>query len=257
MEPIMKKDSIVFGLEIKGISDRIDEESKEKFYIVEGILSADSLDQGHDIVETKAIMDSVEAHGFPSFLHQHDMLKGMPLGKTIELKEIDGGLIFFRGEVLKGIQFNEDIIRKARHGEYGGLSIGYKALDVDFQGQVRIIKKLRLRDASLVIAPMNEDAILTSVKSIESMDTLKEIEADMREHGYSRKESEVLISQIKSVTLGDQEKQRLGDQDEKDKEELEKKAIQDAKEKEDADSMEVFSAFLESGLSITNKIKED
>lgn len=248
----MKNGKISFGFEVKAVHERIDEATKETFHVIEGILSTDSIDQGDDIVETSAIMDSVKAHGLPKFLHQHDGHGAMPLGTVTALNEIDGGSILIKTEIIKGIQSNDDIVAKARHGEYGGLSIGYNALDVEFKGSVRIIKELRLREASLVVFPMNEQAVLTSVKSIQNMKTLKEIETDMREHGYSKKESETVISQIKALSLGDQDDKGLGDQDLKDKEkiELEKKAL------EEKECVEMFSQFFDEGLIITNKIKE-
>lgn len=252
----MKNKTFCFGFEFKAISERTDEAKNETYHVIEGILSTDSLDQGEDIVETKAILDSVSSFGLPKFLHQHDGFGGMPLGTVVALNEIDGGGILIRTEVIKGIQSNDDIVAKAAHGEYGGLSIGYKPLDVEFKGSVRIIKELRLREASLVVFPMNEQAVLTSVKSIENMKTLKEIELDMREHGYSKKESETVISQIKALSLGDQENKGLGDQDKKDKEkiELEKKAAE--KEKENRECIEMFSKFFDEAEIITKEMKE-
>jgi len=251
----MKNKTFCFGFEFKAISERTDEAKNETYHVIEGILSTDSLDQGDDIVETQAILDSVSSFGLPKFLHQHDGFGGMPLGTVVQLKQIDGGGILIRTEVIKGIQSNDDIVAKAAHGEYGGLSIGYKPLEVDFKGSTRIISKLRLREASLVVFPMNEEAVLTSVKSIENMKTLKEIEADMREHGYSHKESEVIVAQIKScLSLGDQEDKNLGDQEaDKEKLELEKKA---AKEKEQAECIDMFSKFFDKAEIITNEMKE-
>lgn len=245
----MKEEKFCFGFEVKAVGDITNEATSQEFHIIEGFLSTDSLDQGDDIVETKAIIESVEEFGLPRFLHQHDGFSDMPLGTITELKEVSGGKIFIKAEVIKGITFNDDIVAKAKHGEYGGLSIGYRPLEVEFKGDARIITKLRLREGSLVVFPMNEEAVLTNVKSVEKMDTLKEIEEDLRAHNYSKKSAETIISKIKALSLGDQGGEGLGDQDSD--EELEKKALEEQNEMN-----EMFAQFLENGLTITNEMKE-
>lgn len=211
----------IFPFEVKSVTESKAEDGEE-YYIVEGILSTSSVDQGNDIVETQAMVKSFQEHGFPRFLHQHDGFKGMPLGKMIDYKVLDDGQIWVKNEVIKGITFNDDIIRKAKHGEYGGLSIGYKTIDSEYNGKIRIIKELKVRDSSLVIFPMNEEAILLNVKSIEGLESLKDIEKNLREEGgYSQKATEAIISKIKSFSLGEQDEEEvLGEQE---KLELEKK----------------------------------
>lgn len=214
----MKQTRHVFPFEVKSVVEmKADEEGGEEYYIIEGILSTDSLDQGRDIVKTEAMINSFQKFGFPRFLHQHDGFQGMPLGKMIDYKMLDGGQIWVKNEVIKGITWNDDIVRKARHGEYGGLSIGYKTIEYDYDAQtdIRTITELKVRDSSLVVFPMNEEAILTNVKSVEGLESLKDIEKNLKDvGGYSIKASQTIISKIKSLTLGDQEEEEnLGDQD--------------------------------------------
>jgi HK97 family phage prohead protease len=246
----MKQSTHKFPFEVKSISERKAEDSGEEFWIIEGILSTASVDQGDDIVLTEAMVKSFVDYGLPKFLHQHDGFSGMPLGTTTEFKLTEDNKIWIKSEVIKGITFNDDIVRKARHGEYGGLSIGYKALDVDWKDGIRIIKELRVRDASLVVFPMNEETEVTAVKSIEDLDSLKSVEQNLREEGgYSKKAVEAIISKIKSFSLGDQGgEENLGDQDDIDKEKEELKAIEEKKElelKEESELKEYLSTWLD------------
>jgi hypothetical protein len=219
----MKKDKYAFPFEVKAVGERVDEESGQTYHIIEGILSTDDVDQGDDRVEVQAVIDSFKEYGLPTFLHQHDGFSGMPLGIVTEYKRTENG-VWIKSEIIKGIKFNDDIVAKARHGEYGGLSIGYKATEVEWIGPIRVIKELRIRDASLVVFPMNESAVLTGVKNIEGLETLKDIEKNLREEGgYSRKATEAIISKIKSLNLGEQEEEdKLGDQVNEDEEKSEK-----------------------------------
>jgi hypothetical protein len=69
------------------------------------------------------------------------------------------------------------------------MSIGFIAKEADYnEDGVRIIKDLDLMEVSLVNFPMNEMAVVTSVKSLD----VREIERVLREAGLSRSQAKAI-----------------------------------------------------------------
>jgi uncharacterized protein len=58
-----------------------------------------------------------------------------------------------------------------------GLSIGYDNIQANFDGDVRHLTELRLWEISVVTFPMNEQATVTSVKSLSDADRAKHLKA--------------------------------------------------------------------------------
>jgi hypothetical protein len=71
------------------------------------------------------------------------------------------------------------------------MSIGYRTVEAvpEANGRVRKLMEIDLFEVSLVTFPMNEAAVITDVKSIQ---TEREFEAFLRDAGYSRKEAAAL-----------------------------------------------------------------
>jgi hypothetical protein len=79
-----------------------------------------------------------------------------------------------------------------RDGAIGGLSIGYKTIREQIVGKTRQLLELALYEVSLVTIPMNERAVITSVKSFVEdgrLPTLPEFENFLREAGFSKSQA--------------------------------------------------------------------
>lgn len=166
-----------FDFEIKA-----DEESRT----IEGWASVfNNEDKGRDIVLPGAFLKSLsrrKASDKVPMLWQHDIRE--PIGVWHELREIDKGL-YGKGEIVDTAR-GMDAYKLLKAGAIKGLSIGYstKQYEIDQKKGVRKLIELDLGEVSLVTAPMNEQAVVTRVKSQPA--TLREFEDFLREAGFSR-----------------------------------------------------------------------
>lgn len=152
-----------------------------------------NVDQGGDLVEVGAFLDGLkraerEKRSIP-MLWMHDQRE--PIGIWSEVSE-DGKGLRVRGKLLIDV----DPLAKRAHAllqakALGGLSIGYRVPaggaeeDKERPGVVRL-KKVDLREISLVTMPMNIQARFTSVKSMMEagrMPTTLEFEDFLQEAG--------------------------------------------------------------------------
>lgn len=158
----MKK--MVVPFEVKSITEDAD------YYIFEGYASTfGDIDYGDDKVvqgaftETVADLMSSEKEGKLPALWQHDTEE--PIGSLTNLREDSVGL-FVRGRLPKADTFvSGRVIPQMKAGSITAMSIGYSTLDYVIEGGIRILKKLRLWEISLVTMPMNPNAIITGLKS--------------------------------------------------------------------------------------------
>jgi len=174
-----------FSLETKAVGDA---------GVFEGYASTfGNVDQGGDLVEPGAYIESVakakkDGRTIP-MLWQHDQRE--PIGVWDDIAEDAKGL-YVKGRLLIDI----DPLAKRAHGllrekAIGGLSIGYRFVpgaaeqDPKRPGVTRL-KKVDLREISLVTMPMNIEAKVTSVKSIldaGNLPTVREFEDFLRDAG--------------------------------------------------------------------------
>ena len=165
-----------FGFEVKQISDEGD---------FEGYAStAGNVDRGGDIVEPGAFRASLDRYAskgkMPKMLWQHD--PGKVVGVWEAMMEDDKGL-YVKGRVLKELQLGKELYTLMKAGAIDSMSIGYRTIDAEFEGpggQVRRLKELELFEVSLVTFPMNEEAMITHVKHLQSKG---EVERILREAG--------------------------------------------------------------------------
>lgn len=158
----MKK--MVVPFEVKQITE------DEDYYIFEGYGSTfGNIDYGDDkvvqgaFIETVADLMSSQKEGKLPALWQHDTEE--PIGSYTELREDSFGL-FVRGRLPKADTFvSGRVIPQMKAGSIAAMSIGYSTLDYVIEGGIRILKKLRLWEISLVTMPMNPKAIITGLKS--------------------------------------------------------------------------------------------
>lgn len=163
-----------------------------------------NVDQGGDVVEPGAFIESVvKAKGdrrtIP-MLWQHNQHE--PIGVWTDIAEDTKGL-YVKGRLL----IEDDPLARRAHAHLkakslGGMSIGYRIpeggiVEDEKRRGVSRLKKLDLREISLVTMPMNVEARVTSVKSIIEagrMPTLPEFEKYLREAGFSKTQAAAIAN---------------------------------------------------------------
>lgn len=181
-----------------------------------------NVDSYNDIIEPGAFtsyLSDVKSgkKEWPAMLLQHggwgmnseDM---MPVGVYTSLEEDSKGLKVSGqfADTQRGIEAYK-LLKMEPRPAITGLSIGYQAKEWEIiqknNDQVRSIKTIDLFEISLVTFPANDKARVESVKSIDQLKTLPEIEDFLREAAnLSRNQAKGLIARIKrssSVEAGE------------------------------------------------------
>ena len=151
-------------------------------------------DQGNDIVQkgafTKSLQERPASKVKMLFQHKTDE----PIGVFEEIYEDQKGL-FVKGKLALGTQKGRETYELLKIGALDGMSIGFKA-DPQKQGYnenkrgIRTLKEVDLMEISLVTFPMNEEAVIESVKG--NGKSIREWEDILREvGGLSRTESKI------------------------------------------------------------------
>lgn len=123
-------------------------------------------DSGNDIIEKGAFAKTiVEDFNRIKILALHNDC-WLPVGKPIELREDDRGL-FIRGKI-SDTSMGRDIRTLLKDGVLGELSIGYDAIDFDYDSKTdtRHLRRIKLWEVSIVTWAMNEQARIDEVKSM-------------------------------------------------------------------------------------------
>ncbi len=131
-----------------------------------------------DVIEKGAFAASI-ARRSPKMLWQHRMDK--PIGVWDEVEEDDKGLRM-KGRVADTAQGRE-AMALVKMGAMDGLSIGFRTIKDEVNGEDRLLKEIDLWEVSFVTIPANGLSTITSAKSI---DTERGLEAFLRESGFSR-----------------------------------------------------------------------
>ena len=151
-------------------------------------------DQGNDIVAkgafTKSLNERPASKVKMLFQHKTDE----PIGVFTEIYEDQKGL-FVKGQLAMGTQKGRETYELLKMGALDGMSIGFKA-DPQKQGYnenkrgVRTLKEVDLMEISLVTFPMNEEAMVQSVKG--NLKSIRDWEKILRDAGgLSRTEAKM------------------------------------------------------------------
>lgn len=165
----MKK--MVVPFEVKSITEDDD------YFYFEGYASTYlNVDRGMDAVmpgafrETIAELMAGKRVGKLPALWQHNT--DMPVGSYIDLQDDSHGL-FVKGRLPKSDTFvSGRVIPQLKAESVTCMSIGYSTLDYVIEGGIRLLKKLKLWEVSLVTTPMNALAEITGFKSVVSFQDL-------------------------------------------------------------------------------------
>lgn len=167
------------AIEIKEVSDT---------GVIEGYGSVFGVKDSYgDIVEAGSFTKSLSSGRKVKMLWQHD--PSQPIGVWDELREDDKGL-YMKGRLALGTTKGREAHELAKMGAMDGLSIGYRTMDSEDKGGARHLKDIELHEVSFVTFPANTAATVTSVKNI----TIRSVEQDLREAGYSRSQAKAIAS---------------------------------------------------------------
>lgn len=149
-----------------------------------------NVDLDGDIVEPGAFAKTIqESGGTVPMLWQHDPWE--PIGVTTSLEEDEHGL-------LMGASLNLDTQRGReahsllKQGAMRGLSIGYSTVKHAWQGPVRRLQELKLREISAVTFPANPEARLVDAKA--AADAIAELTDELRSGRPLTKSNRALLA---------------------------------------------------------------
>lgn len=128
----------------------------------EGLLSPyGNVDGGGDVVEPGAYAKNLKERGNQRvILWQHKT--DVPIGQmTLEDRQ-DG--LYCKGQLLMDLPEAQKAYSLIKAGIIKGLSIGYEAIKKEIKNGVRQLKEIKLFEGSIVTFPMNDMALISSVK---------------------------------------------------------------------------------------------
>lgn len=129
----------------------------------EGLLSPyTNVDQGGDVVLPGAYTKTLQEQGLTRpMLWQHKT--DVPIGDLTLDDRPDG--LWCKGQLLMELPEAQKAYLLIKARIVKGLSIGFEAVKESVQGGVRQLKEIKLYEGSIVTFPMNEAALITSVKA--------------------------------------------------------------------------------------------
>lgn len=133
----------------------------------------------------------------------------IPVGKWLHLEEDAKGL-FARGELTPGNPQSDSLHAAIKHGTVPGMSVGFVVERSGFDelptGGLVFREVKALREISLCTMPANPAALIDSVKSINGLETVRDVEDWLRDAaGLSKSSAQSLIARIKSAVRRESE----------------------------------------------------
>lgn len=156
------------------------------------------VDSYKEVVVQGAFSDSLQGR-MPSLLWQHR--SGEPIGVYTAVQEDNVGL-YVEGKLALKTSRGAEAYELLKMGAISGLSIGFITREDSYDkvSGIRTLKKVDLWEVSLVTFPANDAARVATVKSIETINTLADAEAFLRDAGgLSKREALAFVARIKSL----------------------------------------------------------
>src|SRR5688572_27745485 len=122
------------------------------------------VDGGNDMTMPGAFRDNLREHGpYRPLLFGHSMAE--PIG-IVELAETARGLEIVEGFIEEKVQRGREVLALLQlrpRSPLQGFSIGYETLQDSYKGNVRQLHKVNVWEVSVVVIPMNQGSVVTSV----------------------------------------------------------------------------------------------
>lgn len=157
---------------------------------------------------TESLAASKAAGRMPAMLWQHRSAE--PLGVFTSMAEDTHGLKV-EGQIALDTVRGAEAYSLLKMKAISGLSIGYITREDSFDRVTGIntLKKVDLKEVSLVTFPANEAARVQGVKTIEVIEDLKSAEKYLRDAGFSRKEAVAFISRVKGISQSESDEDAM------------------------------------------------
>jgi HK97 family phage prohead protease len=175
----------------------------------EGLVSVyGNVDLGGDVVEAGAFKEIVKTRdGMLRVLYGHDTRQ--PIGKAIVTDTHIG--LALKGQLNLRVGRARDAYELMKDGTLDGLSIGFDILpggaSIDDQG-IRHLSALKLWEGSLVTFGMNPAALVSGVKTIPQFQTVREVEAWIRdEFGLTHSVAKDFVARFKQALAAARDEQ--------------------------------------------------
>jgi hypothetical protein len=185
---------------------RLELKSLDEAGIFEGYASVfGNEDLGADIVAKGAFANCLRQRGVRGvkMLHEHDCQK--PIGRWVDLMEDSHGLLA-KGKLNLNLANGREVYEMLKDEMLDGLSIGFrvvKATSARGNESVRTLEEVDLREISTVLFPMNEMAVIGSVKGIhppDSSEFVREFERWlMQDAGLTRTKARQILGGYKTL----------------------------------------------------------
>ncbi|WAT01515.1 HK97 family phage prohead protease [Rouxiella chamberiensis] len=171
--------------------------------IFEGYASVfNNTDSDGDIILPGAFKKALTSQSRKVAMFYNHRTWEMPVGKWDSIEEDSKGLLV-RGVLTPGHSQANDLKAAMKHGTVEGMSVGFSATKDDFtlSASGRIFKSVAaLREISICTFPANELAGVSSLKSIDGVETIRDAEEWLRDSvGLSKSEAQGFIARIKSA----------------------------------------------------------
>jgi HK97 family phage prohead protease len=142
------------------------------------LASYNTKDLGGDIIEPGAFAKTIKEHGSEvPLLWQHKADR--PIG-TLSL--VDGpDALRVKGQLVMDVPDAMNAYRLIKARVIKGMSIGYDTIKDQVENGVRMLKEVRLWEGSIVTFPMNEAAMITSVKNVGGTETKDDFNTELSE----------------------------------------------------------------------------
>lgn len=175
----------------------------EGYASVFGVVDGDG-----DIIEPGAFAQALKTQTRPVAMFFNHRRNEIPVGKWLDLSEDSKGL-YVRGELTPGNPQSEALKAAMIHGTVGGMSVGFSAAKQDVTAIATgysFKSATRLTEISVCTFPANESATVSTLKSMETIDSIRDAENWLRDSaGLSKSEAQAFIARIKSAVRSDSE----------------------------------------------------
>lgn len=177
--------------------------------IFEGYASVFSIVDGDgDIIQPGAFAQALKTQSRAVAMFFNHRRNEIPVGKWLELAEDSTGL-HVKGELTPGNPQSDALKAAMIHGTVGGMSVGFSAAkgDVSPIATGYSFKSVaRLNEISICTFPANEQATVSALKSMETIESIRDAENWLRDSaGLSKSEALAFIARIKSAVRSDSE----------------------------------------------------
>lgn len=166
------------------------------------------VDSDGDIIEPGAFAQALKTQSRAVAMFFNHRRNEIPVGKWLDLAEDSTGL-HVRGELTPGNPQSEALKAAMIHGTVGGMSVGFSAAKSDISSIATgysFRNVTRLSEISVCTFPANEAATVSTLKSMETIESIRDAESWLRESaGLSKSEAQALIARIKSAVRSESE----------------------------------------------------